>query len=588
MSLAYLDFLELAFTPDPAIVRDDDVFDVRMPWSIASFGERQLAAGWWKFECEGDVGELELRLTSSMGDYIVFSGANAGEFCVRFGQDLSCDVSLVLTPWPSSRRFRRLCLRRLSICEELAFLARGASRMLSRQRTPAQIFRTLARIASGHPVGVRKSLAPSTEQTLHARVDTIHHPPGKRVEIVQSAVLASILDTDILHPRAFEIVAAFFEVHRETKVIYADALEGGRITAKPCWDAELAGYADYVQAPIFVRANDGDASWSRICAEGVSGGARAVQRIALPLVSRSRAASYSLPQPPIPTLDAAPSVSIIVPTKFRIDLLAKCFAGLAERTAYPNFEVILMDNGSTDVRLDALVSAAPFPLQRVVDDSPFNFSYLNNRAVEQAQGDIILLLNDDVEPIQSGWLSRIVSSAMRSDVGAVGARLLYPDRSIQHAGVMLGLGGVCGHLWKGKSEEEANLIPHIVYPGSRMAVTAACLAVRRDLYRSCGGLDESYAVAFNDIDFCLRLHMMGLRTIYRGDAVLIHHESQSRGLDELSKKKRRRLARESRQFLSRWKHMLGDDPFGSPAIDRSSQSGDVYPGLQTSWRRDHS
>jgi GT2 family glycosyltransferase len=229
------------------------------------------------------------------------------------------------------------------------------------------------------------------------------------------------------------------------------------------------------------------------------------------------------------------------------------------------------------------VRAAPFPVTHTVENGPFNFSRLNNLGAEQARGEILLLLNDDIEPVEPSWLTRIVDAAMQSDVGAVGARLLYPDRTVQHAGVMMGLGGVCGHLWKGRTEAEAACIPQIVYPGSRMAVTAACLAVRRDLYREVGGLDERYAVALSDIDFCLRLHTRGLRNVYRGDAVLIHHESQSRGLDDMTAGRRRRLAQETSLFLSRWKHLTANDPYGSPAFDPSVQSGAIHPAVLIGW-----
>src|SRR5262249_7264670 len=150
--------------------------------------------------------------------------------------------------------------------------------------------------------------------------------------------------------------------------------------------------------------------------------------------------------------------------------------------------------GCEDPRLADVVAAAPFPVTRIVDASPFNFSRLNNAGAARAQGEILLLLNDDIEPIDPTWLTRIVESAMRSDVGSVGDPLIYPYRTIQHAGVMMGLGGVCGHLWKGRTEAEAALVSQIASPGSRMAVTAACLAVRRDVYNEAGGLDEQYAV----------------------------------------------------------------------------------------------
>ena len=193
------------------------------------------------------------------------------------------------------------------------------------------------------------------------------------------------------------------------------------------------------------------------------------------------------------------------------------------------------------------------------------------------QRKVVLLLNDDVEPIAAGWLHRMVDAVLAPDVGAVGARLVYPEGPIQHAGVILGLGGVCGHLWKGLPADEAARNPYVVYPGARLAVTGACLAVRREAFDQVGGLDEqAFPVAYNDIDFCLRLHAAGYRNIYRGDVVLVHYESQSRGHDNETSRRRLRLARETGQFLKRWRRMIEDDPFGSPEFDSTIESGAVH------------
>src|SRR5262249_53457867 len=153
-------------------------------------------------------------------------------------------------------------------------------------------------------------------------------------------------------------------------------------------------------------------------------------------------------------------------------------------------------------------------------------------------GEVLLVFNDDVQAIEPSWLKRMAASVLEPDVGAVGARLLYPDRSVQHAGVMIGIGGACGHLWKGTKPEEAALNPMIMCPGQRLAVTGACLAVRREAYDRVGGMDqEAFPVAYNDIDFCLRLGAIGLKSIYRGDAALVHHESQSRGADNANEQR---------------------------------------------------
>ncbi|RYD92155.1 MAG: glycosyltransferase family 2 protein, partial [Sphingobacteriales bacterium] len=194
-----------------------------------------------------------------------------------------------------------------------------------------------------------------------------------------------------------------------------------------------------------------------------------------------------------------------------------------------------------------------------------------------ASGEIVLLLNDDVEPLRAGWMHRMVASAMQANVGAVGAQLLYPDNSVQHAGVMLGLGGTCAHLWRGLEAEAAARNVFIQSVGGRMAVTGACLAVRRSAYDLIGGFDEqAFPVAYNDIDFCLRLNARGLQTIYRGDAVLVHHESKSRGSDEASVAAHKRQSAEAAHFLRRWRNALGTDPFFSPAFDPLVESGAAH------------
>jgi GT2 family glycosyltransferase len=285
---------------------------------------------------------------------------------------------------------------------------------------------------------------------------------------------------------------------------------------------------------------------------------------------------------PVPKLARHPRVSVVIPTKFRIDLLKLCLDGLAGATDYPDLEVIVVDNGCTDPAFPGLLEAASkkLNLRRVEDLGDFNFPRLVNLGAAESTGEIILLLNDDVQPLHAGWLSRLVDSVMDKSVGAVGAQLIYPDGSIQHAGVSLGFGGVCSHLWRGMPADEAARMPPIVMPGSRSAVTGACLAVRRDAFDAVQGLDgQAFPVAFNDVDFCLRLNAAGFRTVYRGDAVLVHHESQSRGPDDATPERRRRLTVEASRFLARWRQLIDEDPYSSPAFDPSVDIGAVHRAL---------
>ena len=272
----------------------------------------------------------------------------------------------------------------------------------------------------------------------------------------------------------------------------------------------------------------------------------------------------------------------MLPTKVRLDLLKKCRTGLSTATAYRDLEVVVIDDGSDPKVLREVLDDARCSLKitTVVDHGIFNFSRLINAGARTATGEIILIVNGDVEPIHAGWLHRIVDPVLSTGVGAVGARLMYPDGSVQHADVTLGIGGVCGHLYKGVSGEEAERIAEIVYPGARMAVTGACLAVRCEVFDAVQGFDEQFPVAVNDIDFCLRVSTKGYRNIYRGDAVLIHHESRSRGTDDKSAVTQRRLAREIGRFLARWRSAIENDPFSSPALDPQIERGVAHRTLR--------
>jgi GT2 family glycosyltransferase len=238
-----------------------------------------------------------------------------------------------------------------------------------------------------------------------------------------------------------------------------------------------------------------------------------------------------------------------------------CIESIFERTTYPSFEVVVVDNQSSDPRAIAyLAGLGEHERIRVLRyDTPFNYSAINNFAVRESDGDVIGLINNDIEVISPDWLEEMVSQAVRPEIGAVGAMLYYPNDTIQHAGVVLGVHGVAAHLYSGMPRG---------YPGhggrarvvqSLSAVTGACLVVRRDAYDRVGGLDESLKVAFNDIDFCLRLREAGYRNIWTPFAELYHHESASRGSEDTEEKKRR-FTQEVDLMLQRWGAQLQSDP----------------------------
>ena len=282
-----------------------------------------------------------------------------------------------------------------------------------------------------------------------------------------------------------------------------------------------------------------------------------------------------------------PLVSIIVPTRDRLDLLARCAEGVLQGTDYAPLELMIVDNGSVEpatlahfeaLKADPRVRILPAP-------GPFNFSALMNRAVTEARGEIILLLNNDISMIGRDWLSEMVSHAVRPGVGAVGARLLYPDGTVQHAGVALGIGGVAGHLQLGAPGRHAGYQGHLKLTRNVSAVTAACLAMRRSIWDEVGGMDaERLTVAFNDVDLCLKIRAAGYDIVWTPFAELYHHESASRGLD-LEPAAAARFQAEIATMRERWGDVLDNDPFYGPVFDKrfsNYRPGDP-PGRVRPW-----
>ena len=280
-------------------------------------------------------------------------------------------------------------------------------------------------------------------------------------------------------------------------------------------------------------------------------------------------AQYDLPSPP-------PLVSLIIPTRNAHTLVNQCVESIARLTTYPNYEIIIVDNGSDEVDsieyLDRLSRRPGFKVMR--DDGEFNYSLLNNRAVAAASGEVIGLINNDIEVITPDWLTEMVSIALQPGVGAVGAKLLYPDESLQHGGVVLGVGGVAGHAHKYLPRSEGGFFSRAQLIQSFSAVTAACLVVRKDHFESVGGLDDvNLKVAFNDVDFCIRLREFGLRNVWTPYAELFHHESATRGSD-VSPEKQARFAKEVEYMVKKWGRALFFDPAYNPnlTLDREDFS----------------
>ncbi len=265
-------------------------------------------------------------------------------------------------------------------------------------------------------------------------------------------------------------------------------------------------------------------------------------------------------------------ISIIIPTKDQAELLKNTLDSIIEKTIYRNYEIIILNNNSTTKQLSDLLALyldRYHELIKVVDAHfPFNFSKLMNTGVQYASGQYYLLLNNDVEVIHGNWLSTLLSYAQQERIGAVGARLLYPDDTIQHAGVVIGLGGIAGHTFVGAYKDEPGYFNYIQSVNNYSAVTAACLMVRKTAWEKVQGMDETFEVEYNDVDFCLKLYEAGYYNVYLPQVELYHYESATRGHPHQSKPSYERHLREMKLFKDKWQHFIDHDPFYNPNLNR--------------------
>ena len=269
---------------------------------------------------------------------------------------------------------------------------------------------------------------------------------------------------------------------------------------------------------------------------------------------------YRVPEP-------RPHVTIIIPTKDRTELLSTCVTSIVSRSTYRQFDVVIVDNGSTEPESHAYferVQQDPcISVLRI--DGPFNFSRINNQAAERARGSLLCFLNNDTEVISPDWLEEMVSLAVRDGVGAVGAMLYYPSNTMQHAGVVLGLGGIASHPHRGERRGMPGNYGRAALTQTMSAVTAACMVLRKDTFEAVGGFDETLAVAYNDVDLCLRLGARGFRNVWTPYAELYHFEYVSRG-DDLHGANLPRFLAESQAMRDRWQGQLDADPYYNPNL----------------------
>ena len=283
----------------------------------------------------------------------------------------------------------------------------------------------------------------------------------------------------------------------------------------------------------------------------------------------------------------SPSVDLIIPTRDRAEILELAVYSILERTDYDNYTITIVDNQSCEAPtfelFQNLQKKYPDIVRVIPHNKEFNYSAINNAAVKQSKADFIGLINNDIEAITADWLTEMTSLALRPDVGCVGAKLLYSNDTIQHGGVVIGIGDVAGHAHKYFPKDNPGYVDRLHYTQQMTAVTAACLIVRREIFNEVGGLNEkNLSVAFNDVDFCLRVHSKGYRNIFTPFAQLYHHESISRGTED-TPQKRQRFNQERQYMLDQYDtheiNQLPVDLFYSPSLTKTHENFTISNSL---------
>lgn len=433
-----------------------------------------------------------------------------------------------------------------------------------------------------------------------------------------NAWVLPILAGDKLARCAGEAVAVALASSPESQIIYwdEDCLQGGKRRdpwLKPNWDELLFLARDFVTGSSLLKSS----AISRASVEAnpaltaqgfsaavvslVSQSAGRPRTVHIPLILSHRRANSNFGTaskrkdfiqsmwhqrveleeiPEIPgslrprfmTLAALPKVSILIPTRNRQDLLRRCLGGLLGLRYAGPIEIIVIDNDSEDpATIEYLGRLQEEGIAVVRHPGPFNFSAMNNRAAKLATGELLCLLNNDIEMDDGCWLEAMVRHAMRPGTGAVGALLQYPDGTVQHAGVSVGIGDAAGHVYRGIAISDAGHRDMHRLTREVTAVTAACMVIKKEIFFEVGGFDENdLKVAFNDVDLCLKLSQRGYRNIFAAEACLTHHESKSRGSD-FSEINHARYLRELAHLQNTWQTNCFVDPYSHPLAMRSSE-----------------
>jgi len=284
-----------------------------------------------------------------------------------------------------------------------------------------------------------------------------------------------------------------------------------------------------------------------------------------PDAAAARPEIIAAPQRPLADETSSPEVAIVIPTRDRADLLQRCVESLRRLTDHPRYRLVIVDNGSRKADALALLRelAKSLDCQVLNAPGPFNFSALCNAGARASASPVLVFLNNDIVVAERGWLGALVRWAIRPEIGVVGAKLVFPDNKIEHAGVVLGHGSLAGHIYHRQPSDQAGYLGQLLVPREVEAATGACFAIERTKFDAIGGFDENLKVEFNDIDLCLKAAERGWTTVWTPEAMLYHRQSASRGYPL----KPHQVFRDERDyFLKRWAHVIRDDRYFHPAL----------------------
>lgn len=406
----------------------------------------------------------------------------------------------------------------------------------------------------------------------------------------RAILVGSMTIDDAMPPYALPVLAAHAAASPAASFFYGDEdatdAQGRHVDPrlKPDWSPAFDAAQHYTAGTLFVRGTRlmtmravDIARGNALAAQLAGADANDVVHIRRVMLTRAAGARPAAPRQQAPTAPASitpaddrPCASILIPSKDQARLLSTCIESLRMTAAPGDIEIVIADNGSVEDGTRALYDSLKADRRiRVIDcPGPFNFSRQCNAAAQAARGRILVFLNNDIAALDRNWLQPLLSWAGRDDVGAVGARLLYPSGHLQHVGVVVGLNGLAGHIDRNEPRDSGGYLKRRMAVHEVSAVTGACLAVDKVKFDAVGGFDaENLPIELSDIDLCLRLARRGWRTILATESVLVHHESASRG-DSTAQGERYRGERDV--FIRRWSDRLRDDPYFHPALSLTS------------------